>query len=104
MKVDAETREKVVLEAQRRLRAGQPTQRPELAAKFGVTERIVQDSIAVAKDRNEAAARATRTITEISEWRGFENAVVRLCQEAPVPGVIIDNLLRRLAHLRRSLN
>jgi DNA-binding transcriptional regulator LsrR (DeoR family) len=102
MNTDAEARELVTREAQRRLRHGQPTRREELAAKFGVTERVVQDAIAVAKDRNEIAARVTRTVTDAADWRQFENQVVRMCQEAPVPGIVIDNLLRRLADLRRA--
>jgi hypothetical protein len=102
METDAETRELVVQEAQRRLRAGQPTRRGELAAKFGVTERIVQDSIAVARDRNHRAVQAVAYVAGAGEWREFENRVVRACREAPT--VVLEDLLRRLADLRRARN
>ena len=102
MRADAETRERVIQEAQRRLRDDLPTHRGELAAKFSTTERVVQDCIAVAKDRNERAAQSASSVTGIPEWRDFEDAVVRGCREAPVPAIVLDNLLRRLADLRRS--
>lgn len=105
-------REAVITEAQRRLLAGQPTLREQLAAKFGVSARIVQDSIAVAKDRNQAAARdrdqdqrtaqsATASIGTSRDWRQFEAAVVQGAQKAPLH--VLDDVLRRLASLRRSL-
>lgn len=103
-------------EIRKRVRSREPLQRDRLAAEFGVSEMFVRGTAtaeeALWRSELDAAERTRAAEADIerermrnghllAEWVDRENVAVAVFREAPA--VVLDDLMRRLADIRRAL-
>lgn len=103
-------------EIRKRVRSREPIQRGQLASEFGVSEMFVRGSVVAegalwqAELAAEEEARVAledlerermRSQHVLAEWAEAENTAIAMFRNAPA--VVLDDLVRRLADLRRAL-
>jgi DNA-binding Lrp family transcriptional regulator len=103
-------------EIRKRVRAGEPVRREEISSRFLVSEVFVRAKAEAemalwrseleAAERERIAAEAAeqariRNSQMLAEWADRENKTVQEYRDAPA--VVLDDVLRRLADLRRAL-